>query len=119
MIYWASKQKPKGMSLMKFIEKEFPKVDFIETYICKGIIRGKGVGRIIYSACKRKDKNTDVIFGMVILTGKNGEYIDFKSIEENEHPYYYDCPKKIISLLSKTENTFSLEWRNNCLKKSS
>lgn len=66
----------------------------------------------VYTAIK--NKTTDNIFACVFLYSiKNGE-IQFKDVCESEGPFYYDCPKKIIKILSPTDNENALDWRKRC-----
>lgn len=67
---------------------------------------------VIYLAVKNKIKNV-ILAEIVLYNIKNGE-IFFKDMSEFEGPYYYGCPKKIIKLLSPTDNEYALEWRKKC-----
>jgi hypothetical protein len=37
-----------------------------------------------------------------------------KNMSEDMMPYYFDCPKSILDLLTKTDNEHSNEWRKRC-----
>lgn len=63
------------------------------------------------------NKVTNKIGARIIIYEKNlntGE-VFFKEMTENEGPYYYDAPKKLIKLLSPTDNEYAREWREKCL----
>lgn len=77
-------------------------------------VKSVAKGSVIYSAVR--NKNTGQVFGEVALTSKDGSYLMFKEISEAELPYYYDCPKSILNLLSPTEDENSLKWREECIK---
>ena len=38
-------------------------------------------------------------------------------MSEDVLPYAYDCPKRILDLLSPTDNECALEWRRKCAEK--
>lgn len=89
------------------------------------------VGAIYYAAVTRtgKHENGGIValspdeqhtFGAVIRTSvRSNDYYNFgyKEMDESMGPYQYDCPKSIIELLSPTNNQYALEWRNNCLQR--
>ena len=55
--------------------------------------------------------------GFVFLTQvKDGE-LYYKDMTESMLPYYFDCPKSIIKVLSPTDNENANIWRNKCLEK--
>jgi hypothetical protein len=62
------------------------------------------------------------VFGLVVKTeyrSKGDAYwgnINFyyKEMGEEMGPYYYDCPEKILRLLSDTDNPSALKWRATC-----
>lgn len=35
----------------------------------------------------------------------------YKIMHESMHPFCYNCPKKILNVLSPTEDTYALAWR--------
>ena len=37
-----------------------------------------------------------------------------KTMDETMGPFYYDCPKRILKMLSPTDNEAALEWRRKC-----
>lgn len=38
----------------------------------------------------------------------------YKDMSEKMHPYYYNCPERILKLLTPTDNKNALEWRRKC-----
>ena len=84
-------------------------------------LKSSMVGSVYYSACERitTDGNR-VVFGLVVKTSVNTkDYYNFsyKDMDETMCPYYYDCPKGILDLLTPTDNEYALQWRENCRKK--
>jgi len=68
---------------------------------------------------KRPIKNGK-IYGVVIITKtnmRNHYNFSYKVINENMGPCYYNCPKKIIKMLSATDNEYANKWREMCLNK--
>lgn len=41
----------------------------------------------------------------------------YKDMDENCGPYYCNCPKKILDMLSPTTSEYALKWREECRKK--
>lgn len=76
------------------------------------VVKAVKVGSVIYSAVR--NKKTDEVFGVVSLTSIDKGYVMFKEMSEDMLPYYYDCPKSVLNLLSKTEEANALEWRKKC-----
>lgn len=70
-----------------------------------------GAGKAYYLAVKAPDGR---IFGAVVLVSQRNGYVATKVMDESMHPYYYDCPKRILNLLSPTDNKNALDWRNKC-----
>lgn len=71
---------------------------------------------IAYLALKIK-KTNDIIAIVVLIrrSKKNGiNEILIKDMEESQGPFYYDCPVKLLNMLTVTENIGSINWRNNC-----
>ena len=47
---------------------------------------------------------------------RNGFNIGYKNMDETMHPYFYNCPKKLLDSLKDTENEDANNWRANCHK---
>ena len=105
---WTSVNKPKGMSLDEFFDKEF-KCDSLK-------LIGKGYTKNLseyYRACYNVEKG--VYFALVckIHFGKGYYNLSYKDMDESENPYFYNCPKRIMDIIerSKPVNDMSKEWR--------
>ncbi len=75
------------------------------------------VGSVCYLACKEPEKKD--VFAVIILTDSrryNGCNFSYKVMDETVIPCYYDCPTKILKLLTPTDNIYSLEWRKKVLE---
>ena len=58
------------------------------------------------------------IVGYVVLTSVRDNYwFGYKDMSESSMPYYFDCPKGILKLLSETDNEYANEWRKECYKR--
>lgn len=80
------------------------------------VVRSSMKGTTYYAAV---DNGEGVVFGVVALTAgqcKDDPYFNFgiKSMDETMHPYFYDCPKAILDLLTPTDNENALKWRAKC-----
>ena len=131
MGYW-SDYKPKGMSMNEFFEKKYNyedeniKLNVLDsafTNYCEGYI---AIERII------KKENIKYVFCLVVLVRwentLGGDNCMIKEMDEFVMPYYYNCPERILKLLTdfdkfKSENFTdkekenSREWRNHCKKR--
>ena len=105
---WTSVNKPKGMSLDEFFDKEF-KCDSLK-------LIGKGYTKNLseyYRACYNVEKG--VYFALVckIHFGKGYYNFNYKDMDESEDPYLYNCPKRIMDIIERSQpvNDMSKEWR--------
>ena len=73
--------------------------------------------REVYMAYRIKDieKNEDKVIGIVILVdyARDGHF-GYKDMDESMGPNYYNCPKRILDLLTPTEYEYAQEWRRLC-----
>lgn len=79
------------------------------------VLRSTVKSSVYYAAIK--NKKTENVFAMVMLTSVNGMWFAYKDMDEGMEPYYYDCPESILKLLSDTDDKGSLEWRRKCREK--
>ena len=105
---WTSVNKPKGMSLDEFFDKEF-KCDSLK-FIGKGYTKNLSE---YYRACYNVEKG--VYFALVckIHFGKGYYNFSYKDMDESENPYFYNCPKRIMDIIERSQpvNDMSKEWR--------
>lgn len=69
--------------------------------------------REVYIAMQDKEGK---VFACVALIENMCDSFSYKIMEENILPYYFNAPKKLIKMLSPTDNTNALEWRERCAK---
>lgn len=75
---------------------------------------------VIYYAIKNiKDNNIiAAVVPTAVTSYKETKDFIYDIIFEDEGPiYYYKCPKKILKLLTPTDDTYALEWRKICIEK--
>ncbi len=51
------------------------------------------------------------LIGLFLLGKSNGRW-GYKDMDETMHPYYYDCPLRLIDTATEPLNEASAEWRN-------
>lgn len=79
-------------------------------------------GSVFYGLVKVTDLTDGTVshYGAVWLTSRrNGEF-GYKDMSEGAHPYYYDCPKRILDKLDKlapNPGQSAREWRQRCRDK--
>ena len=83
------------------------------------VLKSSRHGSTVYSAVKCTNKATGVenVVATIFLTSvRNNDYYNFsyKDMDETCGPYYYDCPKAILDLLTPTESEWANNWRNAC-----
>lgn len=87
------------------------------------VVKSRMVGSTYYAAVKIEQEGEPIqIIGAVALTSginRRDPYFNFgyKGMEETCRPYYYDCPKAILDLLTPTDNEWALKWRQKCREK--
>lgn len=87
---------------------------------CK-VIYAREVASIVYMAVKASDAKTgdSHVFGVVALTKiQSNETFNFgiKLMDETMLPNYYGAPKKLLNLLSPTDDEWALMWRKECME---
>lgn len=60
--------------------------------------------------------NREVIAYVCLLHYTPSYYDNFgyKDMDETMGPYQYDCPERILKLLTPTDNEYALQWREKC-----
>ena len=101
--------------------------------IVSKVVMTRSVGSTVYAAvqvtvkgekvdsykCWKTDENNSFVYGAVILTKRSkGEFL-WKDMSEDAGPYYWDCPAKILNMLSELVPTeygaeHAQNWRNIC-----
>lgn len=88
---------------------------------CK-VVYGTEKGSTVYCACKytNKELGQEVVVATVVLThidnSSTGYNFGTKIIDETAGPAQSEAPKKLIAMLSPTENEYALAWRKRCLE---
>jgi hypothetical protein len=75
------------------------------------------VGNTAYLATKII--STGKVFASVVITKTdNSSYNNlwYKEMDETAGPHYYDCPQKILKMLTPTDSEYANEWRKECWK---
>lgn len=79
------------------------------------IIDSSTVKNVFYAACR--EDQTGQIFALVYLIQRTPrDYYNFgvKAMDETVGPCYYDCPARILDLLTPTDSEYAKEWRAKC-----
>ena len=108
---WTGTHKYKDESMQNFVEREIKYNSNFER-IGKGFYKNGA----FYGAVK--NKKTGAIIAEVILFqfSKNNEHenIWYKEQDETVGPYKYDCPDRILDLLTDPLNEWAASWRKKC-----
>lgn len=85
---------------------------FCENEVVKATIKNG----VVYGAIR--NLKTGNVWAMISLLKfrKDGWQTEMlaKNMSEDMMPYYFDCPKSILDLLTNTDNENSLKWREKC-----
>jgi hypothetical protein len=69
-------------------------------------------GRVIYAAVRAS--RSDDVFGLVLLTEREGGVLYTKPVSEDMGPAEDRCPARILDLLSAPSNEHAQQWRERC-----
>ena len=102
-------------SMKQFVQQYTYETDNVKSTVldyavCKRTTLYVAVERII------KETNERVVTAAIVLFNFNKKEYGYKDMDETMGPYNYDCPIRIINLLTPTTNEFALEWRKGCLE---
>lgn len=104
---WTFTHKDRDTTVRQFFEKEFhdPTIKILDVAT---------VGfRECYIAMERKGE----VFALVcLLDYRPDDYYNFgyKDMDETMAPYYYNCPERILKILTSTTNEDAITWRGKC-----
>lgn len=77
--------------------------------------------RTAYLAIEQIDSEGNrQVFAMVcMLDYRPHDYYNFgyKDMDETMHPYEFDCPERILNLLTETDKPGAVEWRGECVRR--
>jgi hypothetical protein len=79
------------------------------------ILDSSTVKNVFYAAAR--DGQTGEVFALVFLIQRTPrDYFNFgvKAMDETVGPCYYDCPARILDLLTPTESEYATAWRAQC-----
>lgn len=110
---WTGTHKPYRMKFRDFLRTELFRDEDKEEMLECSIVRRNTA----YMAVRIK--KTGEVYGLVvqILFCPNPDVyynIHYKEVDETMGPYQTACPKKILDLLTPTDNKYAKEWRKAC-----
>jgi hypothetical protein len=110
---WTGTHRPYRQPLEAFFAEElgFDKVDSVHEFA--------GFSTVKRSTCYAAVRNraSGEVFAIVILVKYtlNDHYnITYKVMEEDSHPYQYECPTRILDMLTPTQSQNAEGWRFRC-----
>lgn len=106
---WTYDHKPANVSASEYIRGLFREGAVVDIAIVKF--------REAYVAVR--NKAGEVYCAVFLLNYAPNDYFNFgyKDMDETMHPYVYNCPKRILDLLTPTDNEHALKWREECRKR--
>ena len=81
------------------------------------IIDSTTKGLTFYGAVRNNE--TGEVWALIVLQQRLRGHYNYgrKEMDETAGPFYYDCPDRILDLLTPTTNAYALEWRAKCRAK--
>lgn len=118
---WWFQHKDEKQSLKDFFSKEFGTGIERNGNICQILDIALVNFTEVYMAYERHDLKTNekTVHAIICLVKfvKNDEMnFGYKDMDESMHPFYYNCPERILKILSPTTNESELSWRKECYK---
>jgi NDP-sugar pyrophosphorylase family protein len=107
-------KKPDGMPLFDFMKRELRFRDDLPhkyTYL-EMFYKAPAIYAAIEKTCKETGQSE--VFAEVIKISRHNGMICYKPMSESMFPYYFDCPAKILDMLTPTDNEESNKWREGC-----
>lgn len=108
---WTGAYKNKGISYDQFFNVEYGNESH-HVWVGKGFAKNGAYYRAM------KNTETGEIFAIIALVQnsreRDGINFFYKTMDETEGPYNYDCPERILDLLTPTDNEFAVQWRQKC-----
>lgn len=118
---WIFTHKPQKMTVREFFEKEFnyekDNGRYGRVIDCAAYLN---VAYLAYEIGKVGDPDSKEIIAIIcLLSYRPKDYYNFgyKDIGESMGPYYYDCPERILKLLTPTSDPTANEWRQECWRR--
>ena len=96
------------------IKKEIKNREFPSCIVHAISIQKWNEAYVAFSSPKDPEK---IHAAVVKIAWHTNSEIAFKVMDEECGPYYYNCPKKILKMLSPTECKNAIEWREDCWSK--
>lgn len=75
------------------------------------LVRGAWRGNHFYYAARHTD---DSVFGGIVLASQDADCWYFKDVDETMGPYYTNCPKTVLEVLTEPANDYAKTWRERC-----
>jgi hypothetical protein len=105
---WMEVHKESGVSYKEYFQEGMSKGEIIDSCTKNGVFYG----------AVRIHETQEVVCLVVLIRVQRGYYnFSYKWMDESMHPYYYECPDRILDLLTPTENKYANEWRAICREK--
>jgi len=108
---WTSLHRQDGQGMKEFFEREWNTKNIIDCAMvnCATVY-------MAYKTIKSDLANENEIVALVVRVNFHRGYYNFsyKDMDETMMPYYFDCPERILKLLTPTTNENSIEWRKRC-----
>lgn len=83
----------------------------------KKLVKSSGMaedGKFIYESIPENEQKTVAIIFLTSTKTKDYYNFGYKDMDETMMPYYYDCPKSVLDVLSPTDDDSANEWRKYC-----
>jgi len=114
---WTYTHKDEGESVRDFFSKEFGHAnEKRKTRVLDCAVVHIREAYLAFEDMNLVDGTREVFAVVCALDYQPRDYLNFgyKEMEESMGPYYYNCPERILKLLTPTNNEYALKWRRRC-----
>ena len=131
---WTYTYKSENVKAVDFIRNMSGVLEWRTDAFESSVIDSAQVGNVLYFAVEHKFPNAvsfthnrktykagdREVFAVIVLTRKDRDpdyNFGYKDMDEGMHPFYYDCPKRILDKLTPTDDKQANAWREACSRK--
>lgn len=114
---WTYTFKPKSVSVREFFEEKFNYKEENGKYgkVLDSAVVNLRTAYIAYEMGDAQGKREVIAVVCALDYAPNDPYnFGYKDMDETMGPYRYDCPERILKLLTPTEHEWAKEWREKC-----
>ncbi len=99
-------QRKSAEDIREFFKQEFSSYEILDSSVHSGEF---------YAAMRNRSGGP--VFCLICILKNTGSEFGYKDMSEDMHPFYYNCPVRIIKQLGTAYNEDAKAWRLKCMEK--